>query len=98
DDVAEDDVMHVVGADAGTRGRFAQDHRGELRRGEILQASAEVPDGGAHAGDDDDFTVRCIHFFRPAWWFRKRWGLVSSGLGPTRVARAASGPVSESRL
>lgn len=56
DHVAEDDVADIPPLDAGARQRFAHHQRAQLYRRNVLQASAEGPDGGTHRAHYNDFT------------------------------------------
>ena len=64
DHVAEHHLPDVLAVDLGARQRLAHDLRAEIGGRHVLQAAAEIADGGAHAADDDDFTGHGSRVFR----------------------------------
>ncbi|MNF06046.1 hypothetical protein D3C80_2059190 [compost metagenome] len=57
DDVAEHHLVNLVTAHGGPLQRFASHQGAQLRGGEILEAAAEVADGGTHSTYDYHFTL-----------------------------------------
>ena len=54
--MAESDVANLGGIDFRARDRIADHGGGQIDGGGVLEGTAKGADGGAYAGQDDDFT------------------------------------------
>ncbi|MNZ83028.1 hypothetical protein D3C78_1017460 [compost metagenome] len=58
DDVAEHHLVNLVATDTRTLLSLPGHQRPQLRRGEVFQTAAEIPDSGTHSTDHNHFTIR----------------------------------------